>query len=532
MTNYLSATFFSIMSILCGNLATAQQVPQMEGAVEGSYVSYYKYFDTTGRGMPPGSVNASKAVVALESYRYFAHSLEYPGSGSGFFIRTKRNDGKICLITAAHVIRGLASDPQPGDKITMEMYLKYFGADNNGRGKTISCVHSSVNDAVLAAFSYKEVLIPGEPYEDKEDYALLLVDKRMIPLKTISTLGYNLNYVPLRTDLYYTLGHPFDMPMRIADSLRYDYANSLNLDLAGSGNNNIGSGSSGGPLLIRNASGTVRPVIGLMVWGLDNNFYIPDNELVGRDKFEEIDYNPNSRYIRLSYIAPQIRQYAQAAISATQSSTTDPYLEDEEIDNTANWEAFQVNASATSMADLNNVSCQDYAIENPGKKLIRAKSLTMNFEYQASSAAQNMVTNCLNTTTNLESGFSYTAAANTEFSIHSIVSEPQGSLSTAMRSTNNTSVASAQSDSLNPINVQIYPNPSHTGVFTVSIQAALPDLHYILQLFAADGKRIYEKSLHNDQPNSIDIHQHASGTYFAVICDNQGKILFRKTIIY
>lgn len=532
MTNYLSATFFSVVSILCGNLSAAQQFPEMRTALEGSYTAYFKYFDTTGRDMPPGSVNAAKAVVGLEPFRYFAHNLEKSGSGSGFFIKTKRNDGKICLVTAAHVIQGLASDPQPGDKITMEMYFKYFGEDDNGYAKTISSIHSYIPGAELEAFSYKRVLIPGEQDEDKEDYALLLVDKKLIPLKTISTLGYDLNYVPVRTDLYYTLGHPHDMPMHIADSLRYDYTNTLLIDLLGSGNNNIGSGNSGGPLLVRNGTGTPGPVIGLLNSSVDDDFYIPDDELVERDKGWDIDYNPSSSYIRLSYIAPQIRQYAQTATSATQSSTTDPYLEAEEIDNTANWQAFQITASATGIADLNNVSNQDYALENPGKKLIRAKSLTMNFEYQASTASQNLVTNCLCAITNLENGFSYTAATNTEFSIHSIVSEPQGSLSTAMRGTNSPPVTGAQSDSLSPIKVQIYPNPSHTGIYTVSVQTAIPDPHYILQLYAADGKRIYEKQLYNDQLNSIDIHQHASGTYFAVICDNAGKILFRKMIIY
>lgn len=534
MNKVIRWCFFLYTACLADLLYAQSSYPaEMSSRLDGAYTKYFRYFDPTGSGMPRNSVRSCNGVVGIETFRYYEGDVD--GCGTAFFIRTRRNDGKICLITAGHVIDQLKIDPEIGDKISFEIYLKYFGKDNNGYSQTTSGIHATVIDAVLAGYQLEPELLPGSNVPTAVDYAILLVDKEVLPAKIVTALGYDLNTEPSATQHYYTLGHSHASPMRIADDPAFISADhDFLVKLRGSGNNNTAGGHSGAPVFYKNETGNTDAVAGIMIQAWEKDQYIPERELIGDDRLMPVGYSPTIGYFRLSFIADEIREFAQAAAGAAQTSTSDPFLESEEVDNIANWNAFQVAASASNLADLNGISSTKYATENPGSKLVRAKSLTMNFAYLPASSSQNMVTKCLTSQANLENGFSFTAGSNTEFSIYSVVPEPA---STAIsRSTTDTAMeqSEAMPDQYDLAGGYVYPNPSHTGIFTAVLtgNAAASQENYVLKVFTSTGKLVYESPVTPDTQIRFDIHKWPPGTYLAIIKNESGQILLRRQLLY
>lgn len=515
-----------LLALLATNMLSAQKnrPAAIEGRPVGAYTKYFKYFNPGGSGMPPNSVQSCKGVGACETFKYY-QSQYGSAIGSVFFINTKRSDGKICMLTAGHTIAELKDNPKVGDRINMELYLKYYGQDNSGYAKTVSGIHASITNALLVAYKFEPNL----------DYAILLISKEMLPAKTVTTLGYDLQHDPTAARQYYTLGHTFSGPMRIADSLCYYDKGTTTLDLIAAGNNNIAAGNSGGPVFVKNTSNNSDAIIGIAMAAAGCS-PIPREELVGADKRADyFEYCPYTRVIRLSCFADTIRRYAQTSTSASaQSTTTDPFLLSEDIDNTANWNAFQIDVSASNLAELNSASSPEYATENSGKKLFRANSLTLNFDYQATTAAQNLVSTCLASQSNLENGFSFTAGSNTELSIYAIVPEPVDPTASMRKTNNATFEEAAETDRLRETEGYVYPNPSHTGIFTAVLtgNAVTKEQHYALQVFASTGKLVYESPVTHDTQIRFDIHNQPAGTYFALLKDNSGHVLLRKQLVY
>ncbi|WP_165836467.1 T9SS type A sorting domain-containing protein [Taibaiella soli] len=510
-------TFLFSFLIFCYlSPAIAQDGPaELSNLPEGSYVKYFKYLNRNGQGMPPNATKSAKGVLAIEDM-----GLSDDGAtATAFLIHTNRSDGYICLLTAGHIIPALKPDPHVGDVIPIEVILNYFGRDDNGYSKTISGV-STIAVGHLVAYQNPD---------DGGDYAILTVDPRFFPVKTVSTLGYDLNYVPSASQYYYTLGHPHGMCMRIADSLHYESGGSTIIDLSSENNNNTGPGSSGGPLFTRNTTSGSDAVMALLIdygeMAEETSGWIPENEIVGEDR--DLEYDTQAGYVRLSAFANQIRTYAQQSGTST-FSVTDPYLDPQDLDNTTNWNAFQLSASANNLSGLDGVSNAAYTTQNPNEKLVRANALMMNFEYQATAASQNLTTYCLATQSNLESGFSYTAASNTEFSVYSVV--PESSTTTTSRSVNSEEQTSDLSSATTAI---VYPNPSNTGIFITEVHGSIDvNANYLLEVFSSDGKQIYQSSFTSDLQKRIDIHEYASGTYFIIIRDSNGNVILRKPVIY
>lgn len=530
MLNKSVAHFLLLTAIFHNSRVLAQARPgQMLAAPKGSYTAYFRYLDVTGNNMPPNAVKISKGIAGVEQYRYKSRVANY---GSGFFIRTNRPDGKVCFVTAGHVVNSFKRNCKEGDKIAFELYLQYYGEDNNGLSQTTSGTITSIPDATLAAYSYSNVTTSEGTFP--LDYAILLIDKKMLPTKLIRTLGYDLNFTPVASEHYYLLGHPNCMPMRISDNLTLTFTTMMHVWLNSSDDNKIGIGNSGGPLFISSTTGNGDRVIGILTNLSKTESYVPANQLVAPS--DQITYDDGGVFLRLSYIADKIRLHAQVTAAATAaSSTTDPYLESEDLDNTDNWNAFQVDASASNLAGLNGVSSTGYANENPGFKLIRAKSLSMNFDYQATTASQNLVTYCMAAQSNLENGFSFSAASNTEFSVYSVVPEPPTDPSSAMRKTEGFSaVETADSGAASPTRALIYPNPSHTGIFTIELlqHTQVPGQHYLLQVFSSDGKFIYKTNLAPGTLEKLDLHDQARGLYWVTISNSHGNILAHQQIVY
>jgi len=525
--NKFVTPFLLLAAILQSDHLTAQARPaQMLLAPKGSYPNYFRYLDVTGNNMPPNAVKSSKGVAGLEQYRYQEGALSY---GSGFFIRTNRADGKICLVTAGHVVKSFKNDCKEGDKITFELYLQYYGRDNNGLSQTTSGTVTSIPNATLAAYQNSNVTTPGGVVPI--DYAILLIDKKMLPTKLVTALGYDLNFTPVASERYYSLGHSNCMPMRIADNLTLTFTKPTHIWLNSSGNNKMGIGNSGGAVFVSSAAGNSDRAIGIATNLTTDASYVPANQLAAPN--DMTSYGAGTVFLRLSYIADIVRLHAQSKTSLAAFSTTDPYLESQDVDNTDNWNAFQVNVSASNLAGLNGVSSAEYATENPGSKLIRAKSLSMNFEYPASTTSQNLVTYCMASQINLENGFSFAAANNTEFSAYSVVPEP--SASGTLRQTEGT--PTSETDELRaavPVEIKIYPNPSATGIFNTELQQ-LPlsfGQDFLLQVFSSNGKLIYKTTIAPGVVEKLDLHDQARGIYWVTISNRSGNALVHQQIIY
>lgn len=513
MTNKIIKTTVAFIATLQFNLSLAQVQPEsMHPIPEGSYTAYFKYLDTTGNNMPANAVKAAKGVVGIEDFKYLPAGN---GRGTGVLIRTNRADKRICLITVAHVLKNSLS---VGKRIPLEIYFKYFGIDDNGRSKTISGIHTTIPDAELVAYQYGAV---GDVFAD---YAILLIDRRHIPVKAISTAAYDLNHIPASTRRYYLLGHPYGMPMRIADNLSYTVSNAGRMNLMGTGNNTTGAGGSGGPLFVA-ITGASDAVVGLLRGSDEDIVKIPDNELVGNDKTQDIGYFRSVGCMRLGYFADEIRLFAQQS-AVTAQSTSDCCQEAEEVDNTANWNAFGLNAFATNLDALTPLSSQEYAEEHQGTKLVRARSLTMNFEYQPSAATQNLVTYCLAAQTNLENGFQF-MAPNTEFSIFSVVPEPAATVAGTSRKES----SKARNDSVEDHTTvfAVYPNPSPDGMFNISLPATG---QFRVAVHSLDGRKICE-AVCAQKPFHLVLPAVARGNYVLHVYNaGNNTLVYKKLITY
>ncbi|PZF74357.1 T9SS type A sorting domain-containing protein [Taibaiella soli] len=513
---------FLVCGIFLGKPLFAQTPAKMLAAPEGSYTAFFNYFDPSAAGMPANAANASKGVAGIENFKYSSGDISL---GSGFIIRTSRSDGKVCLLTAGHVVSMIKDNPQAGDKIPMDLYFQYLGRDNNGYAQTISGISASVPNAMLAAYSNERIFLPEAQQTLPLDYAILLIDKKMLPKKSITTLGYNLNTVASSGGQYYALGHPNAMPMCIANGLNYQGGFSLLAQFSCTGNNNIGHGFSGGALFAASTTQNNDAVIGLLMNGSTADFPIPNAQLKGRD--EELSYLTGGVFLHLQYIADKIRQYCQQA-SAGAQVVTDPYLAPEDVDNMTNWNAFQVNVTASNLSGLATVSSADYTQENPNSKLFRGNVLTMNFNYLASTASQNLVTSCIASETDLENGFAFTADNNTEFSVYSVVPErPTSTSRVAPASFASGAIAQPTSFAV------IYPNPSFTGIFSIDIEHNdAPQLQYYLQVYSFEGKVISQKKVLAGMHSELNLQGNANGTYIVIIKDEQGNVQFSKQVNY
>lgn len=509
------------MMVLIMNISTLAQGParpaSMIYAPEGSYTKYFKLFDAGAAGMPKNAVESAKGGVALETARYL--TANGVGFGSGFLLRT--GGGKdVCLLTAGHVVAYIKGNPKVNDKIPMDLYFNYLGRDNNGRSETVSGVNTRIPGARLAAYNWGNVNIGGQMLP--LDFGILLLDKKMLPQKTIRTLGHDLTTAPAANQPVYGLGHSNAMPLCIWDYPTFLGGNSLVSQYSHSRHINVGKGFSGGPLFLERTVQSSDPVIGLFINVAVPLKQVPANELIGKD--DDISYADQAVVLRLSYIADQIRTICHQTAASQRSLTDEAYLEPEDIDNTANWNAFQVNVSASSLSGLSAASSTEYTTENPGSKLVRAKTLTMNFAYQASAASQNLVSYILAAETSLESGFSINAASNTEFSVYAVVSEP----ATAGTRIGQTGISEA------PPAGTIYPNPSSNGVFTLAVprEAFIEGRDYTVQVFSLDGRLVYQSSASTTAPNIVDIHDQQRGKYIVTIKDGSGNVLLTKSIVY
>src|SRR5699024_883227 len=121
-----------------------------------------------------------------------------------------------------------------------------------------------------------------------------------------------------------------------------------------------------------------------------------------------------------------IKKYCWSALSATME-TAKVQVQSQSLDNLPNTSKFRQDLSCRSLPDLVAGADKDYSSERPGETLLRAKTLTLNFQLIPNIADNTDDVFSVAETTQLDAGFEYNPTTQSELQINSVTAEPVGS---------------------------------------------------------------------------------------------------------
>ncbi|PZF72527.1 T9SS type A sorting domain-containing protein [Taibaiella soli] len=506
------------------------QWTEMPEAPVGAYAQYFKYYNSAANQAAYIS-DASKAVVGIYqmgSYYPFFDGLfmiplpvPVPGNATGTFIQTFRDDNKVCFCSAGHVFRG--QNVQVGQKVAFDAYLKYYG-----KPSVVDARYNSLQSGYKTSFN-AEVVADVVP-----DAILLLVDKDAITSTSFAMQGYEFDAVLDGNDRYFSLGHPYKMPQRQADGMVYNAARSAPYtdytfwtDLSGNANN-IGQGYSGAPVIRQDANNPA--LIGILSQAGDPS-EVPSSDLVYTD-FQNgrwpPRYSQKVKAIKIDALKDAIMQHCWKNRSRESLLTSGDYKRTVTVNNQSVVAKFQTPLIITGNAGLAAAADPVYTANNPGWSLLSGSTVSFS-GFDLIPGPNNLKTLVLAKEINLQSTFSFTATEGQELFLNAVTIEataPASRLSASagkIDTATNSIVSSSEQ-------VLVYPNPSYTGIFTIELQGLWTDPGYDLRVFAADGKLIHRMQCQG-KINKVDISNAASGTYWVVLKDAQGKQLWSGSLI-
>ncbi|PZF71419.1 T9SS type A sorting domain-containing protein [Taibaiella soli] len=534
-TPFINLLFFFL---LLTTVATAQPT----SAPISAQPSLFTYFTPLSPDMPEGSNMASKAIVLLN--RGFPYPEMYGNEwlrgadGTAFFIRTFLDNtsdaNKLCICMTGHQIANLFPDgttPTIGSNLLLytDIYMGYLGqAITDSRGNSINRT-TNFSKSYLASAKLLEYFKEGT----SKDIALLLVDKRDLPSAWIGTLGYdfdddNSSWIG---NAFYTLAHPHYYPQRLTNNETVTNNATNFVQLSSSAPYAGGSVGSGAPLVISSATTGTTPIVkGVVSGGVDNLWF---NDLNGIRYY----YGFNSNATKIKALEQAIRQncwnkrdsfnisvgglYRISAVKDNQS-TTNAYSQNVSLNN-----ASSLVGSATSAY---TETTEDLEVTHLHGNICTIGDFTLPVNHPTSSKPWQVAIACKEI--DVSTDFTYTASGESELNLSSVVIDAETSPSSRQTDSTVKLITTTNLETENRLSV--YPNPSNTGVFNITVQlkGSNTQQNYTLQMLSADGKIIYQTTGQSGMQHTVDIHQYATGFYFVTVRDNKGNILQRATVAY
>jgi len=528
---------FTGFLLICSGIAAQES---MQLTPEGAYAQYFKYY-TPGITIVPDEIqNATSGVVAFES-RIFdpVTNMLYNRSATGFFITTFRDDNKLCFCTAKHnLFTGSAASP--GTHFIRNGYWKYFGRPTPSGNPYFTAEKNQVLSG------YKSALFAELVSDIPEDVVLLLVDRESIPLQSYATLGYDFAATLPDTGRLLSLGHPQSMTMRIADSLVYDPGNNdpqyafsnaggIGFALKSNGNNNLSIGSSGSPALAK--SGNESRVVALQVQS-NLNHQVGDDDYTERDLANKYPllYGDRHRAIKIKLLEDAIKQHCWKNRTQQDIISSGDYKKTIMINNTAflgdHFSETQTVAGTAGVVATRNAT---YTTTHPGNSMVTGQSVTISGSIDPGSSNSLQQIYVLAPRIDLVHTFDYTAGGTNVLELDPVVLEKTLSAAARTASTvSETPLTALSSSSASSLDVTAFPNPIVAGIVSVRVNTGIPGLSsvYTLQLFAPDGKTVFQNRIREGETNVIDVHGWHGGNYFAVIKDDEGNTLWHYTLVY
>ena len=523
--------FLFVLLLFCQSIASSQPIA-MPTVPRGAYTRYFGYAAAGLSGMPIGEPMPADAIIGIRPYLYFPSPLVSSDSirgsnATGVFLYTDPLKDEVCMCTAGHTFEGVL-----GTQVVFDGYMKYrgkpFDADTR-YNETISGYKSTITATIVARL-----------YSSDADIALLLVPKTMLPISNFTSMGYSFDAVNQAGALYYTLHHTSGSPLRLADYLQYDPAHSANRSASqfvftNFGNNAIGPGSSGAPLIYKGSTWQyVTGVLGGAAAPLNDETLIPQNELIEEDALRiasrRIRYARTIFATKISILENLIRKHCwPKGGDSSVLAQSGNYKKVAVVDNIEEWQQFQNNLTLDKIAQLNMMSSQSYKRNNPGWLFLKAATLNISCPVVADTNSKNIYG--LATTIHLTDGFSYTATGDNTFQMNPVVVEPRSSAArsnfAAAKALNNTPLNNAPA--VPPAGYKVKPNPSATGIFDITVPEATKK--YSITVTALDGKLVDQKNIPAGGHIQVDISGSVHGQYVLNVY-NDNNIVYTTLLVY
>ena len=501
---------------------------KMRTARIGAYTKYFQYLNLQADDIPEEAQLTSNAIAGL----VFPVPNNGIASGTGFLIKSYRNDGKICMCTAAHNVNLMQSSFWSSFR-TIDIYMKYLGQPiwvpqlNAYFNKTTSGFKSTVQAKLV------ESLV-----SNGQDAALFLINPQELPTIDFATLGYSFDYeYSPSSPLSYIIGHPYGMPQQLSDKLVYNQSLSANvpvtnfvIDASGRKPAGIGLGNSGSPVLLRGNNSFVTGIFHEIIINGSNSETIPEIELVLTDKQIPIIYDTKGFVsTKMSVLQAAIKKHCWDNKTEEEIGIGD-YKKSVTTNNAEKRAEFYPTRTIASLNDLTIAANQPYRANNPGCILLKASHLTISCPITATADSKNIYG--LAPTVALINGFSYTATGDNSFEMNSVVLEPTSAAASRFTSPGFLSNNSKPKIIATPSAAfTVKPNPSTTGIFEVTVPAATIIKSYTMTVTTIDAKPILQQTVYPAQKARINLSGKARGVYVLQIYDNN-KIVYGTQLVY
>ncbi|GAA4458527.1 hypothetical protein GCM10023092_26960 [Rurimicrobium arvi] len=511
----------------------AQDAPDMMPL--NSRLDLFTFYTPGDTHMPSGSDLTSKALIYITGIdAELANSRNYGGS-TAFIIRTFRNDNKICACMTGHQAEkfmGVAHITTVPDfmDINNKIYMDFTG-QNEVRNDVD---YVKVNNYSSADLQSVELVEYFNDALSRKDAALFLIDKKYLPSENFAALGYDFeNSVnPQSDEHFYSMGHPWNYPQRIAYDGTYSNGGDTWMDIALSKPFAVGGGGSGSPFLNQSSgSGANTSVKGIFAQGIYST-EIREKSVNGG--YYPYSYATLARMTRMSVLQNAIREHCWKGANKDQISSSAIYKQSVMVSNPK--PALNVDQVIGSPTDVSGSSAAYTETVSGGKKLTQLTarnctvgSFTLPVTYPGSTATEWRVVFSAKQI-DVNPGFNYTASGNSELNL-SVVSSYRTSVTSRLADAADTASNSSVASSVDAPGFKLYPNPSPDGVFFLELPAAEKDIVYTGSIMGADGKLVQQLDhMQGGTKVNFNLSQQPRGMYLLNVYNPEGRLVFATKI--
>lgn len=494
-----------------------------------SFPDYFTYYNPVAPNVPAGSDTASKAIM------FSVARTEITGNtGTLFLINTFRDDDTICACLTGHQMDAFFPNANvtPGPfSGNFDLYMNYRGKDslavingvNYSLNRTIGFSKGVATGGELVAYYYDPLQPSVSP-----DIALILLDKRQLPVSSYATLGYDFGNSNWETEQYYSINHPHIWPQRIQDNLTFAWRGASRVEYTTSLPFSTGNGSSGGPLIKKTTGpGDEWYVRGLVSRGNGSSGGTVYDWLTDA----HLNYFTHASFTKIATIATEIKRHCWKNRDTNDILNNGLHRRSVLVNNAANIAPFSQKRAISSAADV-----MAAAYSGPVKKRILSayipadqcniSAFTLPAVYPGSTdfwqvtvAAKDII---------VGADFSYTPTDQSELNLSTVIIDGSAAGSLFRKGDSTPSVADKMPHKTAD-EFKVYPNPSPDGIFNL----ALPDTgQYSVAVYSMEGKKIYESNC-TENPFRLQLPQTARGNYvLQVYAAGNKKAVYSQLIGY
>ncbi|GAA4458564.1 hypothetical protein GCM10023092_27050 [Rurimicrobium arvi] len=490
----------------------------------------FTFYTQGAATMPSGSDLTSKGIIYINGVSPRINPDRVNSGSTAFILRTFRDDNIICVCMTGHQV----SDLVGGRTMTVPMAIpignnvsmNYRGEDNTIEDvdyvNVVSRSTAFLPYGVLAGLAFDE--------SNGKDAALLLINKRMLPLTDFAALGYDFSADNAQTGgSYYSLSHPWNYPMRLSDNGTYASGDNDCMDVSFSQPYGMGDGSSGGPVFRRPSSASdLSPVKGIVSLAREpiSSYW---EFTAGALQVAHL-YSTRERISRMSLLEPAIKEHCWKNADKNALMQSGAYKQTVMVSNPK--PELTVNQIINAATDVSGSSAASTETTSDGKKVTyfmanncTVGSFTMPTTYPGTATTWQVVVSAKQIDVN--AGFNYSASGSSELDLTTVSSYSVSATSRLDGASDNSSSTSPEAGFDTAAGFKLYPNPSSDGIFYLELPAGKQTITYRGSVFSVDGKLVQQLG---DMPGggkiNFSLSQQPRGIYILNVQTAEGNNVF------